>query len=134
MTKLKQKSEFNFDAAKVLIDNNLYAPSVHCAYYSCFQLMKFALKDFCGIEYIELRRRIGLSQQNTHSFVIKELGNEIIKNDRHTYNEFSRKIKDLKTFRTDSDYENTEIISDQGQKAYKLAGEIRSLLIENLHL
>lgn len=99
-----------------------------------FQLMKFALKDFCGIEYTELKHRIGLSQQNTHSFVIKELGNEIIKKDRHTYIEFSRKIKDLKTFRTDSDYENTEIIFDQGQKAYNLAGEIRSLLIENLHL
>ena len=62
MTKLKQKSEFNFDAAKVLIDTNLYAPSVHCSYYSCFQLMKFALKDFCGINYDELYQRIGNSK------------------------------------------------------------------------
>jgi len=135
MTKLKQKSGFNFDAAEILIKSNYYAPSVHCSYYSCFQLMKFALKDFCGIEYKDLEKKIADDkQQTTHVFVINELGKVFLKFDKLIYREFNSKIKDLKTFRIDSDYKDIEIISDQGEKAFKLAGEIRTLLIENLNL
>ena len=70
MSKLKEKSEFNFDAAQLLIDNYLYAPSVHCSYYSCFQLMKFTMNNFFGIGYDELNTRISVSTSGgTHSYV-----------------------------------------------------------------
>ena len=54
--------------------------------------------------------------------------------DRHVYSEYNRKIKDLKTFRIDSDYKDVEIISGQGEKAFQIAGEIRTILTKNLHL
>ncbi|MDD4218042.1 MAG: hypothetical protein PHZ24_11995 [Bacteroidales bacterium] len=54
--------------------------------------------------------------------------------DRQMYSVYNRKIKDLKTFRIDSDYKDVEIISGQGEKAFQIAGEIRTILTENLHL
>ena len=45
MIGLKNKSEINSDAAKLLHDKNYYAPSIHCSYYSCLQLMIYSLNS-----------------------------------------------------------------------------------------
>lgn len=44
--------------------------------------------------------------------------------------DFKRKIKDLKQFREESDYEDIEVNSDKGNNAYNKAREIRSYIIE----
>lgn len=75
MSKLKAKAEFNIDAAQLLIDKSLYAPSVHCSYYSCFQLMKYTMKEIFGITYDELAQRVSVKTTGgTHTcqfFLIK---------------------------------------------------------------
>lgn len=135
MSKIKQKSDFNHDAAKILIDKNYYAPSVHCSYYSCFQLMKFTIKDFFEISYQDLTNRIGSAKQNTHSYVIKYIGNEIRQNvDILEFREFNNKIRDLKYYREQSDYDNFEVTIDDGKKALKLADEIRGKLKNIFHV
>ena len=53
MSKLKEKAKFNLSAAEILQENNLFAPSIHCSYYSCFQLLKFTINDFFGISQPE---------------------------------------------------------------------------------
>ena len=37
------KSVDNYKAAKFLVENQYYNSSIHCAYYSCYQLMKHIL-------------------------------------------------------------------------------------------
>ncbi|MDY0280344.1 MAG: hypothetical protein RBR35_07270 [Salinivirgaceae bacterium] len=65
MSYLRQKSEFNLDAAKLLQSNSLFAPSVHCSYYSCLQLLKATIIEFFGVSYEELDIALINAQQKT---------------------------------------------------------------------
>lgn len=133
MSKLREKSEFNFEAAQVLIDKYLFAPSVHSAYYSCFQLMKFTMYDHFGISYDELSQRVSVNPSGgTHTFVIHFFNNEVKRENGYSdYNDFSRKLKDLKEFRESSDYDDVEITIDKSQKALNYATELKQYIQKN---
>jgi len=136
MSKLKEKSEFNIDAAEMLIENSLYAPSVHCSYYSCFQLLKYTMNDFFDISYDNLSRDISSSPLTTHRYVIKYISTELVSFVGRSESErnFTRKIKDLKHFREESDYENLDVDYDKGTQAFELAKNLRRYLITNFNL
>ncbi len=126
MSKLKTKSEINIEAADQLIKISLYAPSVHCSYYSCFQLLKYTIKNFFGKDYVLQSEEINGKKVGSHQYVINFISRELLQlADIHTSQDFRRKYKDLQQFRLESDYENIDITSDQGLKAYKIAKEIR---------
>ena len=135
MSKLREKSEFNIDAAEYLLKKSLYAPSVHCSYYSCFQLLKYTIKAFLGINYDVQTSNITSSPQNTHQYVVNYVCNEL-----ETFisfeesRKFKRIIKDLKQFRIESDYENIEVSLDKGDVALRKAKEIRTYLITNFNV
>lgn len=135
MSKLKQKSEFNFDAGNKLINEHLYAPSVHCLYYSCFQLMKVIIKEFDGIEYNEFanKAREKAEAKNTqiegsHEFVINAINKHVFNFDKNEYRNISSAIKKLKKLRVQSDYDNVEIITDEANEAKEKAIHIRTKL------
>ncbi len=131
MCKLKQKSEFNIDAANYLINKaNLYAPSVHCSYYSCLQRLKFLIKDYYKITYDEqdiIRKK---RNQRTNQFIIKFIVLELKKDgfDRREERRFSRNIKEL---REQADYQDIEIDISQSQKAYSIAKEVLTFIKTN---
>lgn len=133
MSKLKEKSEFNIDAAQVLIDKYLFAPSVHCSYYSCFQLMKFTINAYFGMSYNELRQKVSVNTSGgTHTYVTHFFNTEVRKKYGLTdYTDFSRKIKDLKEFRESSDYDDSEITIDNSTKALQYAKELRYYIQKN---
>ena len=133
MSKLKEKSEFNIDAAQVLIDKYLFAPSVHCSYYSCFQLMKFTINAYFGMSYDELRQKVSVNTSGgTHTYVTHFFNTEVRKKYGLTdYTDFSRKIKDLKEFRESSDYDDSEITIDNSTKALQYAKELRYYIQKN---
>lgn len=135
MSKIRQKSNFNLEAANVLINNQLYAPSVHCSYYSCFQLLKYTIKCFFGDDYNTQSVNISTGKEKSHQYVVNYVSNrlkgfvgleESLK--------FKRKVNDLKQFRVESDYENIEVNLDKGTKAYEKAKEIRTYLIKNFNV
>lgn len=135
MSKLRQKSDFNIDAADVLLKQNLFAPSVHCSYYSCFQLIKYTIKDFFGEDYETQANNISTTQQKTHQYVINYLTNQL-KSLASIYEsrDFKRKINDLKQFRVESDYENIEVNYDKGNEAFIKAKEIRAYIIKKFNV
>ena len=138
MSYLKEKSNFNIDAAELLQNKNLFAPSVHCSYYSCLQLMKVAIKEKKGISFNDLENEIikaNITKKiSTHSYLIKEIG-ELIRNDsKAKHFLFDRKIKDLKSFRIKSDYEDFQITTTESFKAFNIAKEIRAQLKETFHV
>ena len=45
MSELKKKSDSNMMSAQYLIDRGNFAPSIHCSYYSCVQLMLHILRS-----------------------------------------------------------------------------------------
>lgn len=135
MSKLRQKSDFNIDAAKLLIKEAYYAPSVHCSYYSCFQLLKYTIKVFFGIDYENQAVKISISGQHSHQYVINYISSELIDFvGAEESRKFKRTIKDLKQFRLESDYENIEVGLDKGQIALDKANEIRQYLITNFNV
>ncbi|NQU85752.1 MAG: HEPN domain-containing protein [Mariniphaga sp.] len=135
MSKLKEKSEFNIYAAELLIENAYFAPSVHCSYYSCFQLLKFTINDFFGIDYDSLASKISSSGKKTHQFVIGYVASKLVRYaGREESRKFKRTIKDLKQFREESDYDNIEIGKDKGETALRKAKEIRNYLKTNFHV
>lgn len=129
MSILKEKAKFNLDAAELLKTNNLFAPSVHCSYYSCLQLMKATINEFKGISYDQLKRDIQHAREkqklNTHTYVIKYIGDEIYSFSKEEFAKFNRNIKQLKIFREVSDYEEKEITFEEGSKALRIAREVR---------
>ncbi len=131
MSKLREKSEFNIDAAEVLITKNLYAPSVHCSYYSCLQRIKSIFPVYFGITYDQIEIDVRTGKANEHSYLIRYISEQIRKNiGSNEYVDFKRNIGDLKEFRIHSDYKDIEVTSDQSTKAYKLATEINKFLNE----
>ena len=134
MPKLLEKSKFNIDAARVLIDENLHAPSVHCSYYSCLQKIKSILPAFFGITYEQIDKEVSSGNLNEHSYLIRYISEQIHHNLGFIeYRDFKNKIGDLKEFRVESDYKNIEITSDQSEKAYRKATEINVFLLKQFH-
>lgn len=131
---LKEKSGFNIDSAQELIDKSYYAPSVHCSYYGSFQYMKFSLKDFNGWTYAYIEQECLNYRGGTHNFIIDKillaLKNKI--NNSKDYVDIKRKIKDLKLFRTNSDYLNVQILHNEAQKSLDYSKEIISTLKKHL--
>jgi hypothetical protein len=132
MSKIRQKSDFNLDAAERLLKVSLYAPSVHCSYYSCFQLLKFTIKNFFNVDYETQAVNISATGQKTHQYVVNYVAGELKKlAGFEESRNFKRTIMDLKQFRFESDYENIEIGSEKGNDAFTKAKEIRTYLIKN---
>ena len=100
MSILKEKSLFNITAAQLLNDNNLFAPSVHCSYYSCLQLMKAAMLEFKGISLKDLESEITNAKNtknlNSHSYIIKEICDLLRNDSKADHSSFERKIIQLK--------------------------------------
>ncbi|TKG95206.1 HEPN domain-containing protein [Puteibacter caeruleilacunae] len=135
MSKLKQKSEFNISAADTLLKEHLFAPSVHCSYYSCFQLLKYTIKEFFGDDYSTQAVNISTSKQSSHQYVINYIAKELRGfAEVSESQEFKRKIKDLRQYRIEADYENIEVNSDKGNMAFDKANEVRSYIIKNFNV
>lgn len=114
---LKDKSDFNKDAAELLIDNNLYASSVHCSYYSVFQRMKYGYKTKEKLSEEAYSSRYNSSGvKNSHVFLINNFCSLITNS--HERRNLKTKIKDLKTFRVESDYQ--EVIIDHSKSSLAL--------------
>lgn len=135
MSKLREKSEFNILAANILLKQSLFAPSIHCSYYSCFQLMKFTIKYFFGEDYDTQVSNISNSLQGSHSYVISLMYKELTSlSNLEESRKFKRKIMDLKLLRAESDYDNIEIDFEKSDLAFKKANELRTYIINQFNL
>jgi len=135
MSILKQKSIVNIVAAESLLKENLYAPSVHCSYYSCFQLLKYTIKEFFGIDYKAQAEIISQSRQKSHQYVVNYITSELVELDSAIGSRrLRRAIKDLKHFRVESDYQNIEVTMNKSREALTKEKEIRSYLTTNFHI
>lgn len=140
MSCLKNKSEINISSAELLYNNNLYASSVHCAYYSCIQLMKYVICHQIGIDYKQQQTEISqLKKQKakrvgSHNYMIDKI-EEIMRGvDKKEAALFVELIEDLKDFREESDYGNIEILSPQSSLSISKAQDIRKQLINFFHV
>lgn len=127
MSHFKNKSELNRAAADLLQRSNYYPSVIHCAYYSCVQLMKHILIVTLGIAEIELNNETRNSTKGSHEIII----NRIIiylKNNSKDWRTFNSKINQLKKLRVDADYTDISIDSSKGSNSIQLSDEVSRLL------
>ncbi len=135
---LKDKSEFNSESAKLLMDKGLYSPVAHCAYYSCYQLVKYIwlykmnmteqdLKTLC-----DQRNQNKTSKTNSHNILIGEvfkyMKGKSNGNQKYECSDFNTLINQLKYFRATSDYKDAPFNYSQSRSSIDLMDEIRPLL------
>jgi uncharacterized protein (UPF0332 family) len=113
MSFLLQKSETNFQAAKLLNKNGLHSSVLHCNYYGCYQMLIHIWLNVFKNTLEELRgKRIMISSsdgkehlETEHAVLIRLIRLEIQKkqgDDR----DFNKSIIWLKKERNSADYEN----------------------------
>lgn len=129
MAQLRNKSEFNTEAAELLIGSSVYAPSVHCSYYAVFQLMKHFLIKYKEISYTELSEMNRADGRTSHKYLIEEYYLYLSRDsecglDRREIRNLQRKTGDLRHFRVKSDYENVTINYDTANRALSFSKEI----------
>lgn len=134
MSIIKEKSSFNIDSAKELINKRLFAPSVHCSYYGSFQFMKHTLKTIRNVTFEEIELDCVNYRGGTHGYIIDNTLSELrkkISNNRE-YAGIKRIIMDLKKFRIDSDYYNIQIVIDDAEKSLEYSEKIIHVIKSNL--
>lgn len=135
---LKQKSNRSFNAGNLLKEQELYCSSVHCYYYSCFQLMHYQLLEVLGnIDLVEAYSQIKEEEKkDSGSHVIylkifqKLYRRQINKEERSCSSHQTRdKKKSLRAFsdnmirlkkdRVIADYEEELVSKQKAQEAHE---------------
>jgi len=134
VTYLKEKVEFNKYAAQLLYDNNYYAPSVHCAYYSCFQFLKYLIKEKLNISYQQQSSEISNQRLHTHVYVKDKILTQVsnIEPDTNKFRDIRTKLIDLQLLRIKSDYENVLIDENSSRKALQYSEELKKYFKEKI--
>lgn len=110
MKNLFEKHEHNLRSARILIDDHkLYAPSVHCSYYSYFQFLKCKTHASKGKINSSIPKNFGLGTGSHEVEFVKFLNHYNI--DRKTTNLLVREFTNLKTNRKKADYKD-EVINE----------------------
>lgn len=128
-----------------MIDNGLYASSVHCSYYAVLQFMTCVYCESLNKSLDDISK-VTKGKGGTHKYVIDGLFSYIISTYRKNSDlenieknikdsqvrKIKRKVNDLKHYRVRSDYQNVSIYKEDGVKAYewslKVEEEINELL------
>lgn len=126
---LRAKSEFNIEASQLLIDKGIFAPSVHCSYYGCFQFIKYKLNAI-GVTYAYMSTEIAKDEKKkSHNYPIKLITDKITsKKDKYISKQINDDIKLLKSYRQLSDYDNSEVNYDMSKKSLELSNGIIKFL------
>ena len=133
-TLLRDKAIRNFDAARLLKEtpNYHHCSSVHCSYFSCFQVVKYIVIEIYKVDDNSIynsRKADPLGTRSVHEYIIEVLRRKLVeKKDIKEASIFKNKITELKSLRTNSDYLAVPIDKIISDKAYDLAIEITGIL------
>lgn len=127
----RDKSHFNRLAAELCLENNYYAPSVHCSYYSVVQLSLHILFEKQGMTEQTFLGHLKSLRIGTHACAIKLIGLDLIKKQPKAYKDFQRLVPELKELREKSDYHKVLINQDEGYMAMQKSDSIKNILTRN---
>lgn len=142
---LRKKSRQNKTAADFLIDNGLYASSIHCSYFGVLQFMTCMYCDLLNKSLDDITKETK-GKEGSHNYIIIGLFSYITSTYRNNQElghleknlkdievqQIRRKVKDLKNYRVRSDYQNVSINKEAGEKAYRWSLKIREGINELL--
>lgn len=113
------KARNNILAAETLVNNGLYVPSAHPAYYSSFLMMKYVLAHYFSIDY---KRQDKLTEKkDSHKELSKIALPLLIKSDAENGNNYLEWYNKLKMMRNKADYRPESIGDTQLKKNFASA-------------
>lgn len=121
MKSLLSKSEENYEAFHILCDAGKYSSSIHCAYYSAFQLTMHVLKDKFGFDISFLIGR----NKDSHRIVISEMCDTMENELGLKPLSYKKTMEKLKKMRSAADYTMSEIGFRQ---ATKIEGDLNEIM------
>jgi len=127
MRHLKNKSELNLGAAELLHQYSYYSSVVHCAYYSCIQLMKYTWLNSMGKSDNDLRNLNNSSSQGSHEVLINQI-KIFIQSKSQNGRVFNRDILQLKRLRVNADYDEILIDSKKSNDSLILSKSSLNIL------
>lgn len=104
---LEKKSLDNQKAIDLLIEQELYTPAVHCAYYSSLQLLIHYTIKYTGLSEDEISKEA--NGPGSHNFYLNKYYMEIRRLDHRNASQFLNFVNKFKRKRTEADYTKTEI-------------------------
>jgi hypothetical protein len=124
-SKLTDKSEFEIEAADILLKKSCYAPIAHCSYYACIQLLKHIwLYPMHKTENDLSNRPVSNQKAGSNDYLINQV-EQYISNVKHGDNkeirEFRNNILQLKSLRVDADYKDVDFVSNDADKSINLS-------------
>lgn len=144
MATLKEKSTINLSSALALTNKEENClSSVHCDYYSCYQLMLYYLDTEYG--YNDSKRKkeyddyllhfAGKSALGSHEYWIKKFG-DILRSDNHIINSniIDRNVKILKENRVEADYKDTDFTKRDTDRLYDMALNTIRIINKNFNV
>jgi hypothetical protein len=131
MSVFRDKSHFNREAAEICLQKSLFAPSVHCSYYSCIQYILYVLFEKLNFTEQAFDQQKTSLRVGTHACAIKLMGIDLIKKEKTDYRTFQRLIPELKELREKSDYTNITIGHTDGYLALGNSDSIKRILQKN---
>jgi len=136
MSFLLNKSEENKNAFAFLKDRKINAPCVHCGYYSCFQKITYILREYFTQEYNDIHKLLNERRKGSlHDEYIREFTRQYVKKfDKKEGHNLGRKLKDLKAFRREADYDDIEIQDDLLDKVEENMNEFHLLVKRRFEL
>lgn len=123
---LLDKSQSNIEAAQLLHDEGFYAPSVHCSYYSCIQLMRHVIFNKFNEDEMEFDGRPEVQAHGSHNFLISYLRDKI--DNPVNGRSFSDNIRRLKNHRINADYKQMNVLKGDSTTSISLAKATRTML------
>lgn len=120
----RDKSDKTFSSGELLLSHDHYNSSVHCFYYSCFQLIIDLLRE----EYMYTDEQIssGTNNSSSHSNIINQLKSCLI-NSKINYS-FLDSYAKIKQLRVKADYSDENITEKKAMKIKEKAMKFREEL------
>lgn len=117
MSLMLEKSKQNYEAFVLLKGRGYGIPSVHCAYYSCFQMLMYFFKDYFPDEFAHVEKGNGSKNRSKgllHQDYPKEFFAYLIvaKIDKRSVLKMEGYFNNLRNLRIEADYGET-VITDK---------------------
>lgn len=128
------KSEENLEVANFLHDENFFCSSVHCSYYSSFQLMLYVLYEYYNYSEQDYYNTNEVNNAGSHNYLINLIRNEIRKINKDSIRDFDNNIRDLKELRKNADYKQIKIFARDSSEAINKSEKIRGVITKTFSL
>lgn len=131
MTHLKSKSEMNLVGANLLISSKIYAPSIHCSYYSSVQLMIHILVLNLNKTELDIDTESRKARTGFHNWLKSKIIGELKNRNPKIIRDFNNSFGIIKALRIKADYKNSTINKQKAIHSVEKAKTVNKILAEN---